>query len=120
LLSGVGTDLVSGGLHWGEQMDLRDNELSPPSASDSDSGPGSHVSPSLSDYANKDSNVNNDIKVNVSNDQCSNGISSDEMSQSILNNQNGIISNQSCTNDSNATNGCESTLNNQSEDFLTV
>ena len=90
-------------------MDLRDNKLSPPS--DSDSGSGSHVSPSLSNRANKDSNVNKNVEVNVSNDQCSNGSSSDEMSQSILNDQNGIISNQSC---SNATKDSKSSLNNQS------
>ena len=117
LLSWVGAHLVSGSLDWGEQMDreqmdLRDNELSPPS--DSDSGSGFHASPSLSDHANKDSNVNKDIEGNVSNDQCSNGSSSDEMSQSILNDQNRIISNQSCSNDSNATKGSKSSLNNQS------
>ena len=93
-------------------MDLRDNKLSPPS--DSDSGSGSHVSPSLSNRANKDSNVNKNVEVNVSNDQCSNGSSSDEMSQSILKDQNDIISNQSCSNDSNATKGSKSSLNNQS------
>ena len=48
-------------------MDLRDNELSPPS--DSDSGSGFHASPSLSDHANKDSNVNKDIEGHVSNYQ---------------------------------------------------
>ena len=117
LLSCVGANLVSGSLTWGErteheQMDLRDNELSPPS--DSDSGSGSYVSPSLSNRANIDSNVNKVVEVNVSNDQCSNGSSSDEMSQSILNDQNDIISNQSCSNDSNATKGSKSSLNNQS------
>ena len=93
-------------------MDLRDNELSPPS--DSDSGSGSYVSPPLSNRVNKDSNVNKDVEVNVSNDKCSNGSSSDEMSQSILNDQNDIISNQSCSNDSNATKGSKSSLNTQS------
>ena len=121
--SGVGAHLVSGGLDWGEQMDrermdLRDNELSP--LSDSDSGSGFHASPSLSDHANKDSNVNNDTEVNVSNDQCSNGSSSDEMSQSILRDQNGIISNQSCSNDSSATKGSKSSLNNQSSSTSNV
>ena len=89
---------------------MRDNELSPPS--DSDSGSGSHVSPPLSNFANKDNNINKDIEVNVSNDQCSNDSSSDEMSQSILNDQNSIISNQSCSNVSNATKGSKSSLNN--------
>ncbi|XP_044170619.1 uncharacterized protein LOC122954644 [Acropora millepora] len=112
----VGANLVSGSLTWEErmdheQMDLRDNELSPPS--DSDSGSGSHVSPSLSNRVNKDCNVNKNVEVNVSNDQCSND-SSDEMSQSILNDQNDIISNQSCSNDKYATKGSKSSLNNQS------
>ena len=106
VLSGVGADLIGdGGLTWGERMEMmRDNELSPPSASDSDSSLGLYVSLSSSSNVDKDSNVNNDKDVNVSNEQCSYG--DNDMSQSILSNQ------SDCSNDSNVIKGSESSLNN--------
>lgn len=71
----------SGDLVWSDEMDLRDNELSPNSPSDSDTSFSSHVSPPLSSNVNKDSNGNNVMDVNAGNEQYSNGASSNDESK---------------------------------------
>ena len=89
--SGVGADLVSGELFWESQLEPGDGELPPLSASDSDSSPGSHVSPSLS-------NGTADKDVNLNNDQCNDNStgSSDVLSNSNSQcNESSVISSES-------------------------
>lgn len=83
-------------------MDLRDSELSPLSASDSDSSLGSHVSPSLS-AANKDSGVKNESDVNVSGNSTGNNnmvmTNSNSQSSNSNSNQGSICNNSNVTSD---------------------
>ena len=89
--TGIGADLVTGSLSWGDQMDLADNELSPFSASESDSSLGFHVSPSLNmpscGNKEKDSNQMNDMDSNDMNIIDSNG-SDKSISNMVMRNLN--------------------------------
>lgn len=115
--SGIGAHLISGSLSWGDQVDLADNELSPFSASESDSSLGSHVSPSsnISSCVNKgkDNNQRNDTDKNEMNITDSNGSdkSSSNMVISNLNSQNDDTGNLS----QNDYSSSQSILSNQNE-----
>ena len=102
--SGIGAALVGGGdLDWEAQMVLADNELSPLSASESDTSLGSHVSPSLimtghtdmdNDSSEKNVNDGNEIYTIDSNGMNSNdrGMNSNDRNGSDKSISNNVIS----------------------------
>ena len=109
--TGIGADLVTGSLSWGDHMDLADNELSPFSASESDSSLGSHVSPSLSmpSCGNKerDSNQMNDMDsydMNIIDSDGSDKSISNMVMRNLNSSQNDYSNSQSILSDRNKSN----------------